>query len=221
MLTAVAALSLVALASTAQAAVITASLDQTDVNGFPVAPFGTVKVTDITGGGVTVNVTLADKFSFVSTGNKSSFAFNLNVGIMASQITNILPANKYTVSLIDEPGTPFGNFSAALNVSAGNGNANAVPPPLDFTVTGITTANFVANVAKSGSYYFVADLVYVARPGANGITGSVATSSAIFSDNPPASVPVPEPASIALLGLGLALAGVIRSSRRTASGSNA
>ena len=75
----------------------------------------------------------------------------------------------------------------------GNGGSNPNPGPLTFNVnlTGITLASFIGN---AGGYYFASDITGVRN------TGLVA---ALGPGRPTA---VPEPASLTLLGTGLAFA---------------
>jgi PEP-CTERM motif len=83
--------------------------------------------------------------------------------------------------------TPYGSFDDAINSSAGNGTANGYGGVLDFTVSlasGISTADFVSN---AGGYYFSADV-------SNG------TNTGAIASNGPTTTPVPEPASLMLLG---------------------
>lgn len=198
---------MILLGGPARAAVITGSLNETQVVGFPSAPFGTVTVTDLTGGGVSVDVSLQNSFSFVITGNKSSFALNLDTAISSNQIQNISPAGKYTVNLSAQPATPYGDFNVALDVAGGNGGANAVPPPLDFTILGVTTLDF--NFNTSG-YAFAADVI------SSGKTGSVGAKNFVRSGSVPISqvASVPEPGSFELFVASLALTGLfIRKNR--------
>ena len=192
---------IVLLGGPARAAVITSSLNETQVSGFSSAPFGTVTVTDLTGGGVSVDVSLQSGFSFVSTGSKSSFALNLDTAISSNQIQNISPAGKYTVNLIAQPATPYGNFNVALDVAGGNGGAHAVPPPLDFTILGVTTLDF--NYSSLG-YAFAADVIF------GGTTGSVGAKNFVRSGSVPISqvASVPEPGSVELFAASLALTGL-------------
>jgi hypothetical protein len=193
-----AAVGLLALASQAHAAVYTSNLDIFNPAAGIAAPgtiLGVVTITDIVGG-VTVDVQLKNGAEFVNTGGHTSFAFNLNPASVtnASQITVTTPASGWTVQS-PVPGSfadpAFGPFQYGLECTAGCPNGGTNPPvepssgPLDFTVAGITTANFL-NV---NGYVFAADLI-----GPRGGTGAVAGDPLVAG--------VPEPSTWAMMILG-------------------
>jgi hypothetical protein len=184
-----AAAGLFSLAGQAQASVITADLNVISSN--TIAPLGTtlgkVTVTDIAGG-VTVDVTMnPSSVLFIETSNGNAhtpFSFNLNPAVAASAIINITPDLVSGVgvtfyAMTSSPNTPYGNFSNGIRGTFKNGGGNGVAGPLDFAITGITTANFVVN---SDGYIFAADVI-----GPAGGTGAIANGTFVLTAVPEAS----------------------------------
>jgi hypothetical protein len=181
---------LLSLSQQANASVYTASLNETQVGGFGSGPYGSVTVTDISGG-VDVLVKLASGFNFVDTGNShTSFAFQLAAGSPLGTIAIIQPAGSPTYATVaTAPDSPYGTFTEGLSCTplCGSGASNPTPPPLEFTLegAGISTASFVGN---SGGTFFAADVSL------SGTTGAIGASSLVAG--------VPEMSTWAMMVLG-------------------
>jgi hypothetical protein len=210
------ALSAVALsASSAEAAVITVDLNV--ISSATIGPLGTslgtVTVSDITGG-VTVDVKLLNA-AFVDTGGPhTAFAYNLNQIPTSITITEPNPNSRtepgkkkndpptivplFKILTGTQGATPYGAFSNGIDCpGCGPGASHAYGGPLDFTIMGISVANFVAN---SSGYLFAADVI-----GPNGGTGSIA------GNHITAGVPEPSTWAMMLAGFGgLGFAAVCR-----------
>jgi hypothetical protein len=189
-LSCVAAMGLITLglAGQANASVITADLNV--ISSATIAPLGTtlgrVTVTDLVSGGVSVDVTFnPNTVLFVNTGGPHTpFAFNLNPAVTTSAIINITPDLVSGSGVTFTPAassndTPYGTFSNGIDGTFRNGGGNGVAGPLDFTITGITTANFVANGL---GFNFAADVL-----GPSGGTGSIANGNFVVSGVPESS----------------------------------
>ena len=165
---------------------------------------GTITITDVSAGVVSVNVTLASGFRFVSTGFETDLGFNLagNPTISFSGVTaGFTPnANPETAGSLHMDGTGF--FEYGVNCTAcGSGGSNPQSGPLNFTVTDGATFSAASFEQNAAGQFFAADLI------GNGNTGAVDASVR--------SVAVPGPiVGAGLPGLIAACGGLLALGRR-------
>jgi len=210
-------LAMLALPSAASAASIQFTLNQSDGHGS--GPFGTVVLTQLVPNQVTVTVTLAAGAGFVTTGGGHvAFAYNLNTAVTSADITLLQDgAGGNWVWTFGGPlasgGPPLGTFSNTAECGVGPagpgevlcapGGNNPNPGPLQFRInkTGITLASFTDSTGDgvNDHHFFVADILF------NGGTFVVWADTSVTVDDQCTGncSPVPEPASMMLLGTGL------------------
>jgi len=178
--------------------------------------YGTVTLHQVATDEVQVTVDLASNVTFVSTG-LDTFAFTLDSSIptlTSGSFSNISPTG-FTVDLTANNSDGAGTFQYALEcgTACGSGGSNPNPGPLvfDITATGLTESSFITN----GTATFAADICTSSNgsgcQGATGVafgnTGTTSGGTGTTTGGPGTTTggTVPEPATLALLGLGLTI----------------
>jgi len=187
------------------------TLDQCSSGGCGLTNYGSVTVTDILGGGVTVHTALLNGSGLIDSGALSnhSLIFNLT-GAPAVTITGLPTFWTYAATSFTPSSGYFGTFDYVIDCNTGCAPNNPYTAALDFTITtaSITTASFI-NGGTAANAFFVAD---ISNP--NGGTPLTGRIGATVSGDPPPPNLVPEPLTMSLFGAGLAGIGALRRRKR-------
>ena len=186
----------------ASAASIIYNLTVSDpASGLGSGPYGTVTVTEVAGGGLSILETLAAGVRIHDgNANHNALAFSI-VGDPELTISG-LTAGFAAISTssgtnVDAP--PFGSFFTAIDctTACSNGFNGGFSGPLSFTVTAanpLSLASLGFNSVSGNNIYFASDIVI-----SNGNTGNVGATRP--------TAPVPEPATWAMMLVGFGMVG--------------
>jgi hypothetical protein len=180
----------------------TFSLDTYLGGGSPApGPYGTVSLTQ-SSGNVMVDVLLQPPTQgFVNSGAGDALLFDLFDGtstispITVTGLTTGFSFTSFSAGSIHADGSGTWDYDVTCAGGAcGSGGSSPAPGPLSFTIDNVTIADFIQN---ANGNFFASDLcIGISRSGGCGVTGDVSATA-------DAPVPVPEPATIALVGAGL------------------
>jgi hypothetical protein len=185
--------------SSAQAALqtLTVNIDQyaSAVDHTPGKILATVTISDLAGGGVSVDLSLDKAIYFASTGGPHiTFAFNLDKSISFDDLTFSNPSKSDFAFVLDKnAGTTFGAFTDGVN-GTWTGTSNHFAGPIDFDIAGVSVSDFRQN-AKG--YWAVTDVLGSAGTGEVGGLFGVTTTLTTTSG-------VPEPSTWAMMFIGFA-----------------
>jgi hypothetical protein len=187
--------------------------------------FGYIDLSQVGTNQVQVTLQITDPSYIVNTGNGSNhapFAFNTDKSITISNIVDGVssPSTYFTAGAINAGVSGLGtfNYEIACTSNCSHGASNGGEGNyLSFLVTANSGAlSFNDFIANAGGFYFASDII-----GPSGKTGEVAANQAPTvtaptgggSGNNGGSGDVPEPASLTIMGAGLAALGAARRRR--------
>jgi len=211
-LLAAAALASAALIAPASAGVVVYNFDQDNCSsGCGLSNYGSVTLTDISGGGVNVNVALLGGSGLIDTGAMSGHTMAFALAGTPSIAVSGLPSLWTLVGpTVFTPNGGFGTFNFYLNCNTACGPSNPWTSGLNFDITtsSITTASFIDGGTVLDTY-FVAD---ISNPnGGNALTGRIGASYHGHGEITELSITeVPEPLTLSLFGAGVAGAAALR-----------
>ena len=207
------ALGLSALPASAGVLVYTFDQDGCSGSGCGLPNFGTVTVTDISGG-VNVKVSLLGGSGLIDTGALSGHTLTFNLaGSPTVSIANLPNLWSYTGPANWTPNGGWGTFNYILDCNTACGPNNPWTTGLNFDVTGagIDINSFVDSGTVKDTY-FLAD---ISNPnGGTPLTGRIGASYTGTTTS------VPEPFTMSLFGMGLAGMATLRR-RKSISGAAA
>jgi len=203
------ALGFSALPASAGVIVYTFDQDGCSGSGCGLTNYGTVTLTDISGG-VNVKVSLLNGSGLIDTGAMSGHSLTFNLAGAPSVTFTNLPSLWTTTGPANwSPNGGWGTFNYILDCNTACGSNNPWTTGLDFDVagTGITTASFIDSGTAKDTY-FLAD---ISNPnGGTPLTGRIGASYSGTGT----TTQVPEPFTMSLFGAGLAGMATLRRRRK-------
>ncbi len=201
--------------ATPAAATLVYTLDDSNCCGS--GPFGSVTLQQ-TGANVLVTVTLFGTNGFIDTGAGDPLLFNITgFPDLSARITGLtagffFSSNRPSLTHADGSGDWMYSILCAGG-ACGPGGSDPFFGSFSFTVLGVLETSFVATNRSNGNF-FASDICFNHTASGCTATGDVWTNTPVPGSPP--RITLPEPGSLALLGIAVLAFGATRRARKTA-----